>query len=146
MVMARGGGAFDMLSKLTRAGLGGSAAGGSQYMSWIHERDFVRSIGLLLERDDIKGVVNLAAPNPLPQRDFIAALRAAWKVPVGLPVSRWMLAIGAPLIGTDPELILKSRRIVSQRLLEAGFAFEFPEWPAAARDLVSSTHPGGNPA
>ena len=137
MVMAPGGGAFDMLSKLTRVGLGGPVAGGSQFMSWIHERDFVRAIDLLLEREDIEGPVNLAAPNPVPQRDFMSALRAAWHVPMGLPSNRWMLAIGAALIGTDPELILKSRRVVSQRLPEAGFTFDFPTWPAAAQDLVA---------
>ena len=76
--------------------------------------------------------MNLAAPHPLPQREFMAALRAAWGRRVGLPVTRWMAEIGAFFLRTDTELVLKSRRVVPGRLLDAGFAFEFPEWPAAA--------------
>jgi uncharacterized protein (TIGR01777 family) len=131
------GGIFDVLLGLTRRGLGGTIAGGRQWMSWIHEHDFVRSVQLLIERDDLSGAVNLAAPNPLPQRDFMAALRAACGVRVGLPVTRWMAEIGAFFLRTDTELTFKSRRVVPGRLLAAGFTFEWPDWPAAARDLVA---------
>ena len=131
------GGIFDVLLGLTRRGLGGTIAGGRQWMSWIHERDFARAVALLIERDDISGPVNLAAPGPLPQREFMAALRAAWGTRVGLPVTRWMAAIGAFFLRTDTELTFKSRRVVPGRLRDAGFTFEFPEWPAAAADLVA---------
>jgi uncharacterized protein (TIGR01777 family) len=130
------GGVLDVLLGLTRVGLGGAIAGGRQWMSWIHERDFVRAVELLLARDDLSGPVNLASPSPLPQRDFMRELRAACGVPLGLPATRWMVTIGAFFLRTDPELVLKSRRVVPTRLLEAGFAFEWPEWPAAARELV----------
>ena len=132
------GGIFDMLRGLTRWGLGGVIAGGRQYVSWIHERDFVRAVEFLLDRDDFNGPVNLASPNPLPQREFMAALRAAWGAPMGLPATKWMVGIGAFFLRTDTELVLKSRRVVPGRLLDAGFSFECPEWPAAARDLVAS--------
>ncbi len=131
------GGPFAVLLALTRCGLGGPIAGGRQYVSWIHDRDFVRAVQFLLSCDSIHGPVNLAAPYPLPQRAFMAALRAAWGVPVGLPATRWMAEIGAFIMRTETELVLKSRRVVPARLLDAGFSFEFPEWPAAARDLVS---------
>ncbi len=131
------GGIFDVLLGLTRRGLGGTIAGGRQFMSWIHERDFVRAVELLLERDDLSGPVNLAAPTPLPQREFMAALRAAWGTRVGLPATRWMAEIGAFFLRTDTELTFKSRRVVPGRLRDAGFTFEFPEWPAAAADLVA---------
>jgi NAD dependent epimerase/dehydratase family enzyme len=131
------GGIFDVLLGLTRRGLGGSIAGGRQWMSWIHERDFVRAVQLLFERDDISGAVNLAAPNPLPQRDFMTALRAACGARIGLPATRWMAEIGAFFLRTDTELTFKSRRVVPGRLLAAGFGFERPDWPAAARDLVT---------
>jgi NAD dependent epimerase/dehydratase family enzyme len=127
---------LDVLLRLTRLGLGGAIAGGRQYVSWIHERDFVRAVDFLIERDDIAGPVNLAAPEPLPQRDFMAALRAAWGAPFGLPATAWMAEIGAWLLRTDTELVQKSRRVVPGRLLDAGFTFEFPRWPEAARDLV----------
>jgi uncharacterized protein len=131
------GGVFDVLLGLTRRGLGGTIAGGRQWMSWIHGRDFVRAVSLLIERDDIRGPVNLAAPHPLPQRDFMAALRAAWGTRVGLPATRWMTSIGAFFLRTETELVFKSRRVVPGRLLDAGFSFEFPRWPDAAKDLVA---------
>jgi uncharacterized protein len=130
-------GIFDVLLGLVRAGLGGPVAGGHQFVSWIHGVDFARAIELLIARDDLQGPVNLAAPNPLPQREFMAALRAAYGRRIGLPAMKWMAAVGAFLLRTDTELLLKSRRVVPRRLLEAGFGFEFPAWPAAARDLVN---------
>ena len=131
------GGIFDVLLGLTRWGLGGSIAGGRQFMSWIHDRDFVRAVEFLIARDDLAGPVNLCAPHPLPQRAFMAALRAAWGTPVGLPATAWMAEIGAFVRRTDTELLLKSRRVVPARLGAAGFSFEYPEWPATAQDLVT---------
>jgi len=130
------GGIFDVLLGLTRLGLGGPIAGGRQFVSWIHDRDFARAVEFLIEHDDIAGPVNLAAPNPIPQRDFMAALRAAWGTRLGLPAMKWMVEIGAFFLRTDTELILKSRRVVPERLLGAGFSFDFPDWPGAAHDLV----------
>jgi NAD dependent epimerase/dehydratase family enzyme len=90
----------------------------------------------LIERDEIDGAVNLAAPAPLPQREFMKVLREAWGRRIGLPAARWMAALGAYFLRTDTELVLKSRRVVPGRLLASGFSFEFPDWPSAARDLV----------
>jgi uncharacterized protein (TIGR01777 family) len=131
------GGIFAVLLGLTRAGLGGTIGDGRQFMSWIHEVDFVRAIELLIEREDVSGPVNLAAPNPLPQRDFMAALRAAWGTSIGLPATKWMAELGAFFLRTDTELAFKSRRVVPRRLSDLGFRFELPEWPEAARDLVA---------
>ncbi|CAL9343706.1 epimerase [Streptomyces sp. enrichment culture] len=130
------GGVLDMLLRMARLGLGGPVAGGAQYVSWIHDRDFVRAVEFLVARDDLAGPVNLAAPGPVPQRAFMRALRAAWGVPVGLPATRRMAEAGAFVLRSDTELLLKSRRVVPGRLLEAGFRFDRPEWPAAADDLV----------
>lgn len=130
-------GTFGILHRLARLGLGGAIAGGAQYISWIHDRDLARAVAWLLDREDVEGAVNLAAPEPLPQREFMRALRAAAGVPVGLGGARWMMEIAAFLHRTDTELLLKSRRVVPARLLEAGFRFDFPSWPAAARDLVA---------
>jgi NAD dependent epimerase/dehydratase family enzyme len=122
--------------KMARLGLGGPVAGGRQYVSWIHDRDFVRAVEFLVARDDFTGPVNLAAPVPLPQRAFMRALRGAWGVPVGLPATKWMAEIGAFALRSDTELLLKSRRVVPGRLLEAGFTFEHAQWAGAASDLV----------
>jgi hypothetical protein len=132
------GGIFDVLLGLVRRGLGGPVGGGRQYVSWLHHRDFVRAVEWLIARDDFEGPVNLAAPNPLPQREFMAALRRAAGVRIGLPATRWMAEIGAFVLSTDTELLLKSRRVVPGRLLGAGFRFDFPEWPPAAAELVAA--------
>lgn len=129
------GGIFDMLLRLTRFGLGGRAASGRQYISWIHERDFIRAVYWSIEHEELAGAVNLCSPTPLPNKDFMRALRHAWGIPVGLPALRWMLEIGALALQTETELILKSRRVIPTRLLQSGFSFEFPNWHAAAADL-----------
>jgi len=130
------GGIFDVLLGMVRRGLGGPVAGGRQYVSWIHDADFARAIEFLIARDDLAGAVNLAAPAPLPHRDFMAALREAAGVRVALPAAKWMAEVGALFLRTNTELLLKSRRVVPGRLAAAGFAFDFPSWPEAARDLV----------
>lgn len=129
------GGVFDVLSWMARLGLGGPVAGGDQYVSWIHHQDFVRSVEFLLTHE-LAGPVNLAAPGPLPQRELMRELRRAWGGRPGLPATRWMAEIGAWVLRSDTELLLKSRRVVPGRLLEAGFAFRQPHWREAAQDLV----------
>jgi uncharacterized protein (TIGR01777 family) len=131
------GGVFDVFLNLVRYGLGGAQGSGAQFVSWIHEADFIAAVDLLIAREEFTGVVNLAAPNPLPNREFMRGLREAWGASVGLPASEWMIEIGTRLMRTESELVLKSRRVVPGRLLSAGFQFRYPEWPAAARELVA---------
>lgn len=131
------GGIFDVMLGLVRRGLGGPAAGGAQYVSWVHDHDFVRAVDFLLGRDDLSGPVNVASPGPLPYAEFMRAFREAWGISIGLPAARWMLSVGAFFVRSDTELVLKSRRVVPGRLLESGFSFEFPAWPEAVRDLVA---------
>ncbi len=129
------GGIFDTLLGLTRCGLGGRAGNGRQYISWIHEADFIRAVHWLVEHESLHGPVNIAAPEPLPNAEFMRILRAAHRMPFGLPAAEWMLEIGARLLRTETELILKSRRVIPRLLLDSGFTFQFPHWNAAARDL-----------
>jgi uncharacterized protein (TIGR01777 family) len=129
------GGIFDTLLGLVTWGLGGSAGDGRQYVSWIHDEDFVAAIQWLLARDDVDGVVNVAAPNPLPHEEFMRVLRRAAGQPFGLPATRLMLEAGAVFMRTETELILKSRRVVPGRLLEQGFVFRYRDWRDAAADL-----------
>ena len=136
------GGVFDVLSWLARLGLGGPVAGGRQYVSWIHDQDFVDAVRFLIEHGDVAGAVNLAAPGPLPQRDFMRELRSAWRMPVGLPATTWMAEIGAFALRSDTELLLKSRRVVSGRLVDAGFTFGYPEWRTAVADLAQRRRQG----
>jgi uncharacterized protein len=129
------GGVFEVLLRLVRFGLGGTNGDGRQYVSWLHDQDFIRAVTWLIERDDLAGPINLASPNPVPNAEFMRTLRAAWGTRIGLPATKWMLAIGAFLLRTETELILKSRRVVPGRLLQSGFTFQFPAWADAAADL-----------
>ena len=130
------GGVFDILLRLVRFGLGGRAGSGKQFVSWIHEDDFVRAVDYLIAHEELRGAVNVCSPNPLPNADFMRALRAAWGIKIGLPATGWRLALGAVLLRTETELLLKSRRVVPETLLFSGFQFQFPNWPEAAKDLV----------
>ena len=131
------GGAFDVLLRLVRFGLGGRAGNGKQYMSWIHDQDLVQAVLWLIEHPEFEGPVNLASPNPLPNSEFMSILRKAWGMPLGLPATELMLEVGAFVLGSETELILKSRRVVPTRLLQSGFTFQFPTWTEAACDLCS---------
>jgi len=126
---------FDILLRLVKFGLGGQAGDGKQFMSWIHEQDFVRAVLWLIAHEDLEGPVNLAAPNPLPNAQFMAVLRETWGHPLGIPAPELILEVGARLFGSETELILKSRRVVPTKLLRSGFQFEFPTWPEAAGEL-----------
>ncbi len=136
-------GVFDVLSGLVRKGLGGTQGSGKQFVSWIHDQDYCRATDLLLAHpeitDEADGVVNLTAPEPLPNRDFVRALREAWHVRLGLPATKPLLEVGAFFLRTETELILKSRRALPGLLLKHGFEFAFPTWPKAAQNLVRRT-------
>jgi uncharacterized protein len=129
------GGVFAHLLGVVRFGLGGPTGGGKQFMSWIHEDDFVRAARFLIENENLSGAVNLCSPNPLPNSDFMRELRRAWGMRFGLPVRKRMLEIGTFLMRSESELVLKSRRVVPRRLLEAGFEFAYPTWDEAVSDL-----------
>lgn len=130
-------GVFDTMLGLVKVGLGGACGSGRQFISWIHEVDFINAIQWLIQRDELSGPVNIASPNPLPNAEFMRLFREAWGAKIGLPAFEWMLEIGAIALRTETELILKSRRVVPSRLLESGFEFSSPEWGAAARELCA---------
>jgi len=129
-------GVFDVFLKLVRHGLGGTTLPGTQFVSWICDVDFIRAIEFLIATPTFAGVVNVASPNPLPNREFLKILRNAWGIRAGLPTTSWMLELGTFLLRTESELVLKSRRVVPGRLLEAGFEFVYPRWEQAAPELV----------
>jgi NAD dependent epimerase/dehydratase family enzyme len=136
MVFAAGkGGVYRTLRGLTRWGLGGTIAGGRQFISWIHEVDFCRAVEWLIHRDDFSGPVNVASPNPIPQREMMRIIRRECGVPFGLPATRSMLEVAAFVHRTEAELILKSRRVVPSRLLAEGFQFRFPRMEDAVREI-----------
>ncbi len=129
------GSVFTVFAKLARLGMLGRLGSGRQYVSWVHEHDLARAIDFLIAHD-IEGPVNIAAPGPLPMDEFCAAIRRALGVKLALPATAWMLRIGTAIVGSDAELVLKSRRVVSKRLKDAGFEFEFQRWEDAVGELV----------
>jgi hypothetical protein len=136
IVMIPGASWLGKLTNLMRLGLGGTEGPGTQFMSWIHATDFSRAVEFLLARNDIEGAVNVCSPNPLPNREFLRLLRSAYGVRIGPPLPERVLRLGSILMRTEAELVLKSRRVVPGRLLDAGFEFAYPDWPSAIRDLA----------
>jgi uncharacterized protein (TIGR01777 family) len=128
--------AFGVLSNLVRLSLGGKQGNGRQFVSWIHQADYARAVEFIVAHEELAGPINIAAPKPLTNRDFMAALRWAWDVPNGFPAPALAIKLGAIFMRTEPELVLQSCRAVPGRLLNAGFEFEFPGWQEAAEDLV----------
>jgi uncharacterized protein len=135
-------GPFDMLLRLVRFRLGGHFGDGKEFVSWIHDRDFVRSVDWLIQHDELSGPVNLASPNPLTNSEFMRDIRKAWGISFGLPATKWMLELGAFVLRSETELMLKSRRVVPVKLLQSGFDFQFPTWAEAAQDLCSRWRKG----
>jgi uncharacterized protein len=135
MVLGKSGGVFPVLRRLARFGLGGKMGDGRQCISWIHEEDFCRATGWIITNEKLSGVINVAAPDPLPNKETMRFVRKACGVPFGLPATKWMLEVGAVFLRTETELIIKSRRVVPGRLLASGFEFKFPHLGDALEDL-----------
>lgn len=132
-----GGGALSRLLGLARLGLGGTIGAGTQGMSWLHERDINRLFERALTEGRMQGAYLATAPHPVSQCEFMRSLRRAAGISIGLPAFAWMVRIGAPwFLRTDPELALYGRYVVSQRLKDEGFEFEFPELEPAFADLL----------
>lgn len=137
IVLGNGDGAFPRLMNLVKFGLGGQQGNGQQYVSWVHEQDAALSTEWILTDEDINGIVNCTAPNPVQNHDMMLQLRKAYDIGLGLPCPTWMLTMGAWLIGTETELILKSRWVTPNVLLESGYKFQYPTIDVATRDLVA---------
>jgi hypothetical protein len=133
-VLGKSRGAYPMLKKLVKLGLGGKMGQGTQYISWIHEEDFCSAVDFLIE-NEIEGAVNLSSPNPVQNQTFMGTMRKRYNIPFGMPQPKWLLEFGARIIKTETELILKSRRVVSKRLADRGFEFKHGQLDAALKKL-----------
>ena len=137
IVMGNSGGAYIPLKRLTKLGLGGKMGTGTQMVSWIHIEDFCRAVAWIIDHPELEGPVIITAPNPVTNAVQMKVLRNALKVPFGLPATQTLLRIGALLIGTETELILKSRWVLPEKLQHSGFNFAYPEIQEAFFDLSS---------
>lgn len=136
IVLGKHGGVMTPYKHLVRNGLGGIQGPGTQKFSWIHIEDLFQIILFLLERDDLSGAFNCSSPYPVTNKELMQQLRTAMNRPFGMPAPAWLLELGAWLIRTETELILKSRWVVPERLTEAGYAFRFPRLDQTLQDLV----------
>lgn len=136
IVLGKNKGVMVPFTNLVKFGLGGQAANGKQMFSWIHIDDVCRAIDFLIHENSCKGAYNIAAPNPITNKVFMDCLRKQMHVPFGLAQPKWLLEIGARLIKTETELLLKSRWVVPERLQQTGFTFSFSTIENALQDLV----------
>jgi uncharacterized protein (TIGR01777 family) len=136
IVFSNEGGAFPRYAQLVRWGLGGRHGSGRQYVSWVHEGDVAAFFQWLIAEPRAAGILNLAAPQPVPEADMLRAMQARIKPVIALPTPRWLLRIGAAIIGTETELILKSRRVVPTRALQLGFRFAHERMETALAELL----------
>ncbi|NCD68835.1 TIGR01777 family oxidoreductase [Mucilaginibacter agri] len=137
IVLGRTDGVFPRLLNLVKLGMGGKQGDGQQYVSWIHEQDVANCTEWLFEHPEIQGVVNCTAPVAIKNTDLMRAIRRAYGIPVGLTTPAWLLAIGARVIRTETELILKSRWVAPKRLLDSGYHFRFAQAEHAIKDILS---------
>ncbi len=136
IVLGKNGGAFQPILNLVKIGFGGKQGNGNQKFSWIHETDFARSLEFIIKNLDIKGPVNIVAPTPTDNKGLMKTLRAIKKMPFGIPLSKPLLEIGARIIKTETELILKSRNVIPKKLQDHGFKFSYPKLRDAIQDLT----------
>lgn len=146
IVIGAGGGAVNPIINLTRLGFGGPMGDGGQMFSWVHVEDVARAIDHLCLDPDIAGPVNVATARPVTNAELMTQMREVFGAPFGLPEPQWLLELGGRIIGTEPELVLKSRWVHPGVLLNSGFEFRFPELRGALEQIASRTRPGLLPA
>jgi len=138
IVLGPGGGVMTPYRNLVKLGLGGAQGSGQQRFSWIHVEDLFGIIQFLNKRDDLSGVFNCSAPHPVQNHELMKELRHTMNRSIGLPAPRWMLELGAKVIKTETELMLKSRWVLPERLERAGYTFLFPTLDEALRSILSA--------
>jgi len=136
IILGEGGGVMEPFVNLVRFGLGGKQGSGKQMFSWLHIEDLFNIILFLQKEKELSGVFNCSAPNPIDNATLMSSLRKTMKVNIGLPSPKWILKMGAVLIGTETELILKSRWVIPDRLTKVGYQFKFPFIDGALENIL----------
>ena len=136
VVLGYDGGGLPVMARLAEFGLCTPQGTGQQWISWLHIKDFCRAVEFLVARPGLEGTFNLCAPQPIRNHEFNALLDRYYQPKWHVPQPKWLLEIGAFLLRTETELILKSRKVVPQRLLENNFRFRYSSCDAALIDLL----------
>ncbi|MDR6919669.1 TIGR01777 family oxidoreductase [Chryseobacterium sp. 2987] len=138
IVLGRNGGAFPKLRMITKLGLGGKQGRGEQKVSWIHIDDFCWAVDWIIRHEDISDVINITSPEPVSNKELMATMRKLLKVPFGLNAPVWQLEIASLFLGTETELLLKSRNVYPEKMMRSGFQFTYFNLEAALKDLFRS--------
>lgn len=136
IVLGEAGGVMGPYTNLVRFGLGGAQGQGNQMFSWIHIEDLYRMLLYIMKHEHLSGVFNAASPHPLKNWEFMMAMRKAMGRSFGLPSPKWLLEIGAVFMRTETELILKSRWVIPERIMQEGFSFKYPTVDKALTDII----------
>jgi len=136
IVLENNAGAFPKLKLITKLGFGGKQGRGNQNVSWIHIDDFCKAIEHIIDHENMSGVINVTAPNPLPNEEFMRKLRKDMKISFGLNAPVWQLEIASVFLKTETELLLKSRNVYPEILIQNGFQFLYPAVEKAFEDLL----------
>jgi uncharacterized protein len=137
IVLGKNGGVVPPIKNLVRFGLGGKQGSGKQMFSWIHIEDLYNIIIFLQQHQELNGIINTAAPNPVNNTTVMQLFRKNMKATIGLPTPKWLLKFGAVIIKTETELVLKSRWVIPERLLQSGFSFTYPVLDEALNDILN---------
>jgi len=137
IVLGKEGGALQPMVKMTKLGLGGKQGSGDQKFSWIHEDDFVQIIDFCIKNSEIDGAINVVSPHPSDNKTLMRLLRKTLNIPFGIPAPKPILEMGAFLIRTETELLLKSRNVIPKRLLEHGYTFSYQNLETALKELIT---------
>lgn len=136
IVLGKDGGVMKPFVNLVRFGLGGKQGSGKQMFSWIHMEDLFGIILFLQSRKELNGAFNCSSPHPVDNATLMRTLRETMHIKFGLPSPAWLLEIGARIIRTEPELVLKSRWVIPERLLGAGYTFRYPVIGGALKNIL----------
>jgi uncharacterized protein len=136
IVLGKDDGVFTRLKMLTKYGLGGKQGNGKQYVSWIHITDFCRCLEFIINQHDLNGACNICTPNPISNELLMKTFQQKMNIFFGIPAPNFLIKFGALLIGTEAELVLKSRRVVPKKMLDKGFRFLYPTIDLAIENLI----------
>jgi len=136
IVLGNEGGAYVPLKMLAKLGLGGAQGDGNQMVSWIHITDFCQAVWFIIQTKEIEGIINVTAPNSIKNKDFMQHIKNEYCRGMGINQPEWLLAAGAVMIGTETELILKSRWVIPEKLEKAGFVWRYGDISSAIQHLA----------
>lgn len=125
IVLGKNGGVVEPLMRMVRFGFGGKQGSGKQKFSWIHIEDLLNIVLFVQTHTEITGVLNCSSPNPVDNQTLMKTFRNVMNIKIGIPSPTWMLQVGAWVIGTETELLLKSRWVLPERILKEGFVFKY---------------------